>query len=146
MNWLGQRPRARDLLHLGEREQATSEGREAVAILKAEVARTKRADLRSVLSWALEALRDVLDRSPLPGPEQATSSRTIESAWDLNAGLSVGAIDTYFASSSDIRVSDEGELEIDSRPLHVGRSETLTQRSEIQEVTQVVIDLAFRSE
>ena len=52
--------RAEVLLDLGERKRATTEARNAWAILQAEVKRTERADLQGVLTWASTALKEVL--------------------------------------------------------------------------------------
>jgi serine/threonine protein kinase len=55
-----QASRAGTLLSLGDRKRAGSEGREAIAILEAEVARTGRADLQAALNSARQALNRVL--------------------------------------------------------------------------------------
>ena len=135
--------RAEALLDLGERERARSEARQAMVILEAEASRTQRADLRKVLSWAFEALHTVLDSSPVAAPQQATPVRASGNASPGNAALSLGAIDVYFASSSD---TDDGKSETDSRPLHSGQSKTVSERSEVDAVTEVMVGLGFRSE
>lgn len=52
--------RAAALLALGDVNRARREAQESLAILKAEIARTERADLQAVLNWATHALKDVL--------------------------------------------------------------------------------------
>ena len=52
--------RADVLAELGEGVRARTEARKAVALLKAEIPRTGRADLHDVLNWATSALKDVL--------------------------------------------------------------------------------------
>jgi hypothetical protein len=52
--------RAELLLEAGNRAQAQREARAAVLVLKAEIARTNRADLKSVLDWATSNLREIL--------------------------------------------------------------------------------------
>jgi hypothetical protein len=52
--------RAKVFLDLGDQQKSRSDARKAVFTLKAEIARTGRADLQGVLDWATKALHEVL--------------------------------------------------------------------------------------
>jgi hypothetical protein len=103
------------------------EGRAELTTYLAMVYQNKAAALRQL--GQLRPLHTVLDSSPLTA-QQATPVRTSGNASPGNAALSVGAIDVYFATSSDTSDTDDGKSETDSRPSHSGQSKTVSERSE----------------